>query len=316
MGRKSLDLPTMIRLHQSGLTLSAVARELGVSTPAVWMHFKKNNIPVHKYKKAWSFNPEKSREKLRASLKLAYAQGRHSLPSGNRRGWHHTQDEIDRIRASRKITMTDRPNWNKGLTKETDVRIKGYPSPRKGLSYEMEYGNERTKIIKQKMSEKRRGILFPVDKYPTLGWRGRPGWNKGLTKETDKRVKKCSDKIVTFYQNNPNKLKEMYKKFQSTPNKGESFVDTIIQNTCPNTFKYVGAGDVVVGGKIPDWIDVKEKKKIIEFFGNRWHTPDEEQTRKEHFNKYGYQTLVIWGSELKDLDMVKERIKMFGGDVC
>ncbi len=61
------------------------------------------------------------------------------------------------------------------------------------------------------------------------------------------------------------------------------------------------------------------KRKIIELFGDYWHTKkiryyrDTEMGRIEYFKKYGYSCLVIWEKELKDLNKVLEKIRNFNG---
>lgn len=68
--------------------------------------------------------------------------------------------------------------WNKGLTKETDERIKKYSK----------------KLIDRKFSEETREKLSKTHK-------GIEPWNKGLTKETDERVRKYSKALEG--KNNP-----------------------------------------------------------------------------------------------------------------
>ncbi len=62
----------------------------------------------------------------------------------------------------------------------------------------------------------------------------------------------------------------------------------------------------------PDFVN-KDKKKIIEMFGSYWHNQrkDLDKERLETYSKYGYEYLVIWDYELKDIEKVKEKIKKF-----
>ena len=52
-------------------------------------------------------------------------------------------------------------------------------------------------------------------------------------------------------------------------------------------------------------------KKIIEFNGNYWHTEEEAQQRADYFKKYGWDTLFIWGHEMKNRNMVIAKIYEF-----
>lgn len=81
-------------------------------------------------------------------------------------------------------------------------------------------------------------------------------------------------------------------------------------------FRFVGDGQVVINGKIPDFINYNGGKQIIELFGDYWHEPEEEEERKKVFAEFGYETLIIWEHELKNEDTVFSKIKSWlGGDV-
>lgn len=94
------------------------------------------------------------------------------------------------------------------------------------------------------------------------------------------------------------------------PNKKEKFLINLFKDH-DLPFKYVGDFKLMVGGRCPDFIDKSNKKKIIEFFGNHWHTADEEKERIEHFKEYGFDCLIIWQNELKNEDQLLNKIKTF-----
>lgn len=87
----------------------------------------------------------------------------------------------------------------------------------------------------------------------------------------------------------------------------------------PNEYKYVGNGSILIGFKNPDFINVKGQKKIIELFGDYWHSKkktgrtkkQEEFQRVKHFAKYGYKTLIVWESELRDIIVLKKKLIEF-----
>lgn len=95
------------------------------------------------------------------------------------------------------------------------------------------------------------------------------------------------------------------------PNKREIFLDQIIQTLIPNEFKYVGDGQVIIGGLCPDWINYNGKKQIIELFGGYWHKTEDEIERIERFSKFGFSTLVIWEYELESLVIVITKLIKF-----
>lgn len=63
-------------------------------------------------------------------------------------------------------------------------------------------------------------------------------------------------------------------------------------------FKYVGDGSFKIDGKCPDFIH-KNKKLIIEFFGELWHKESDEPNRIGFFKKRGWGCLIIWGKECR-----------------
>ena len=95
------------------------------------------------------------------------------------------------------------------------------------------------------------------------------------------------------------------------PNKQEIYLNDLLQENFPNEWKYVGDGKVVIDGKNPDFINTNGKKAIIELFGEFWHKPEEEQSRKEVFAKYGYSTLIIWCKELSNKLSLNSKIREF-----
>ena len=84
-------------------------------------------------------------------------------------------------------------------------------------------------------------------------------------------------------------------------------------------YKYVGNGQVIIGNKNPDFINCNGQKKIIEMFGDYWHSEKNKKLNwkitefgtKAIYSQYGFKTLVIWQSELDNLDSVLERVKKF-----
>jgi len=96
---------------------------------------------------------------------------------------------------------------------------------------------------------------------------------------------------------------EGYQKAQSKaknrrPNSSEILLDYFFQDFFPGEWKFVGNGEVVMGGKCPDFININGRKKVIELFGGHWHDPCEEVVRAVHFEKYGFEMLVVWWTEL------------------
>lgn len=189
-------------------------------------------------------------------------------------------------------------------------------------------GVPRTDEYKKKMSKtmKERSILFPKPhkkfklttlKCPTCkkNFSLKPYDLKTRLKETHSEKLFCSRQCV---KNNIFKILNTKLEFQRLrlkglmikPTKPESIlVNIITRNELP--FKYVGDGEMILGGLNPDFISIEGEKIIIEVFGDYWHSPlfninirkdGIESYRKKIFRKYGYKLIIIWESELKHLN--------------
>jgi len=143
-------------------------------------------------------------------------------------------------------------------------------------------------------------------------------WSRGLSKQTDDRVKEMSEKISKSMKEkfrDPDFCKRWGQSHRVMPNKLEQEVETILDKLFPGEYKYVGDFDTFIGGKCPDFINVNGQKKIIEVFGNYWHKEGDEQERINHFTKYGFKTLVIWEEEfVSNKDLVVNKIMDFHND--
>jgi very-short-patch-repair endonuclease len=94
------------------------------------------------------------------------------------------------------------------------------------------------------------------------------------------------------------------------PNKPESLILELLNKMFPNEWKYTGDFSFMINGKNPDFTNF-EKKKIIEFFGDYYHKGENPENRKRIFNECGYEAIVIWEHEMKNIEMVISRIKEF-----
>lgn len=70
-------------------------------------------------------------------------------------------------------------------------------------------------------------------------------------------------------------------------------------------YKYTGDGDVIIGRACPDFTNINGHKKLIEVFGNFWHQPGDEERKKTHYDKYGFQVLVLWEKQLNQMSDVE-----------
>lgn len=76
-------------------------------------------------------------------------------------------------------------------------------------------------------------------------------------------------------------------------------------------FRYCGDGQVIIGGKCPDFININGRKQLIEIFGRYWHDLLDPARRVAHFAQYGFNTLIVWDEELKFKDRLIRRLIRF-----
>jgi len=105
------------------------------------------------------------------------------------------------------------------------------------------------------------------------------------------------------------------------PTVPEQKVKILLDRYCPELFMYTGDGGIIINGLIPDFTDRDGSKKVIEVFGDYWHSfeivgktrEEEKQSRRDQFAKFGFGCLVIWESELVESKLAEtiERIKEF-----
>jgi hypothetical protein len=234
-----------------------------------------------------------------------------------------------------------RTSWNKGLTKETNEKLRKIGE----------------KISNSEYHKNCSGLNNPNygKKNPELSERNRA--RKGIFKHTKETKLKIKEKLIgrktyivteksrenmsksqkeyfknhkshwegkkrpelTQRNNNPEFRKKLLKALMKKPTLPEQKVNIILQQNFPNNWKYVGNGEVILGGKCPDFINNGEKK-IIEVFGRVFHDPQQtfkkvipfHQTEKgtiDHYKKYGYNCLIIWDDEQEE--KMLEKINIF-----
>jgi G:T-mismatch repair DNA endonuclease (very short patch repair protein) len=105
------------------------------------------------------------------------------------------------------------------------------------------------------------------------------------------------------------------------PTLPERRVGDLLNAHFPDEWKYTGNGEVIIGGKNPDFTNVNGRKAVIEVFGDYWHgekrtgVPVEQHVadRITHFAQYGFDCLVIWEHEMRDESAVLKKVEAFNG---
>lgn len=175
-------------------------------------------------------------------------------------------------------------------------------------------GNKHTEETKKKISKAHKGKII------SQGVRDKMS-KACVGKKRSKEFAVNASTLMINQWKNPEFAKKMAKAFNLKPNKKEIELYGILNKVCPEEYKFVGNGGIVIDGLIPDFININGQKKIIEFFGDYWHSEEitkgnyrrSETGRKAIFAGYGYKTLVIWQSEFERLteNDIKEKIIKF-----
>lgn len=129
-------------------------------------------------------------------------------------------------------------------------------------------------------------------------------------------VKYCSHKC---HGKDPQQLKRLHseenlqKAFAAMnvrPNHPEQkLIDLIEKYKLP--WKYVGDGQVMLGGKFPDFINTNGRKAVLEVFGDHWHDIFDIARKTYHYQQYGFDCLIIWEDELKDESRLLDKLTNF-----
>jgi hypothetical protein len=143
-------------------------------------------------------------------------------------------------------------------------------------------------------------------------------WFGKKSPKHSKRMKKMWKDINYSYK----QRRLMLKGLRLKPNKPETLLGNMLNVLFPKEYKLNVRGEVMIlGGKIPDFVNVNGQKKVIEMFGDWFHSDkfvkkngckeDTEKGRIKYFKKLGYETLIVWEKELKDIPKLKQKLIRF-----
>jgi len=220
--------------------------------------------------------------------------------------------------------------WNKGLSKANgDVLSYGRPRSEdacKNISIAM-IGKIKSEAHCKNIALSRIGMVASKETVAKMS-KSHKGHHRGvgrrLTKEHKENIgtgvkktlsdpiirKRLSDHAFLLWENVEWTTKICMAR-NLRPNKPETVILNLLEDMYPNEWKYTGDFSYMINGKNPDFVNINGKKKIIELFGDYWHQGQNPQDRAEMFKPYGYETLVIWEHELRDVESVKNKLMNF-----
>jgi len=186
------------------------------------------------------------------------------------------------------------------------------------------HSEETKKKIGKSMEGKNKGTWEEL--YGVEGARKRRENHKGMTGKhhSEKAKRKIGKSRRKLWQNpeyREKQLKAIFAGYDLRPTKPERRLRNRLNHLFPNEYKYVGDGTFWIGCKNPDFININGQKKVIEMFGNYWHSKKvtgvsikkHENCRVRHFAKYGFRTLIVWECELRreNRERLKEKLINF-----
>lgn len=196
-------------------------------------------------------------------------------------------------------------SWNKGLTKETDIRV-------------IKNGKNISTSLKNKKKSKKHRIILSKVRKKLLKEGKIKSWNKGLTKEDNEIVRKISEKLIghTVSKKTRELIKERRKK-QVLPLEDTSIelkIQDYLKQLKVNFFTHKYIKDIEHGYQCDIWIPSIEL--IIECDGDYWHKypkgTDIDHIRTKELIEKGFKVLRLWEHEINTmtLNTFKEKIKI------
>lgn len=232
-----------------------------------------------------------------------------------------------RVRLSKSKTGILNPMFGKSHSPELKAKRSKALMGNKNAS-----GFHHTKEWKNRMSIIQKGIKHASPTIATRAKLSECNIGKTLSEETKRKIGIASRE---HWQNNDiraktikgirklwmnplfkeTQLKKMSLALNVKPNKPEQILLALLNKISPNEWAFVGDGQLIIGGKKPDFWD--GDNKLVELFGDYWHGKrarcyeETEEGRIKLFKRYGYKTLVIWEGELKTPHSVLSKIQEY-----
>jgi hypothetical protein len=180
------------------------------------------------------------------------------------------------------------------LSEEHKARLRGKSHPQ-------------TEEIRRKISIANKGRHLSEEAKAKLSLRQKENWKdpeyrnhhieKQKAKWTPERRTMRAKSVKELWQN-PEYVAKQMQANNVKPNTAELHLGEILNKNFPNQWKYVGDGQLIIGGKCPDFANINGQKRVIELFGAYWHPIFDIAQKKQHYGGYGFELAIIWEDEL------------------
>lgn len=246
------------------------------------------------------------RKQISETMRQVWASGRRKA------GWHWTLESRKRLTGRRSAlgyrhSEETRKKMSEARCREwaSDQRTAGYrhtDETKKKIGFASQ-GNQYALGYRHTGETKKKIAGVHIGNQYTLGYRHSEEAKKIIAAASLKRWQKDGyrEKVVPA----------MLRAVCAGPNKSEKKLGSVLEKLFLGQWRYVGRGDLLVGGKCPDFANTNGQKKLIELFGDYWHRGQDPQKRIGIFKKFGFDMLVVWERELSDLATLELKLRTF-----
>jgi len=232
------------------------------------------------------------------------------------KGSHHTPEAKAKLRLAHLGKPTGRAP-SKGKHPSDITRAKMSIAHRGEKHHQ--YGKPHSDLVKMKISASLKGKRPSEDTRAKLSAINKARWQNPeyRAKMTARRKIVCqepawrarrSDLSKSLWQD-PNYAQKVWEAWKVKPNQAELQLQGLLDTYFPGKWKFVGDGQLIIGGRCPDFVNVNGKKEVIELFGTYWHPIFDVAERKEHYRQYGFKAAIIWEDEVGDEHRLVKSLK-------
>lgn len=172
-------------------------------------------------------------------------------------------------------------------------------------------GKKQSEETRQKKSLAMKGKLFTEEHKQKIRHSQKKFWSRLSKEEVQVRVKNsCGSDCAILNSRKSNGQR---------PSRPESVVIEFLESHYPSDWVYNGYGNngIIIGRRIPDFVNINGKKLVIEVFGEYWHNPEKfsdawsESDAIAHYKKWGFNCLVLWEKEVYDKNCLENKVANF-----